>query len=162
MYAQVTESLEGTNNWCGITRNGMPGEAQTILLVEDEKFVREVTCEVLQSAGYRVLTAKTSLEASCLYEEYGAAVDLLLTDMILPGESGLALASRLRGENPSLNILLVSGYAMRAELRELQAEEVLAKPFSTETLLGRVRQLLKAGEFQWESSDSFGRARGAA
>lgn len=162
MYAQVTESLEGTNSWCGIPKNGVPEEAQMILLVEDEKFVREVTCEVLQSAGYRVLTAKNSLEASCLYNEYGINVDLLLTDMILPGESGLALARRLRAENPRLNILLVSGYALRPELRELQAEEVLAKPFSTETLLERVRHLLSSGGFQWESSDSFGRACGAA
>lgn len=161
MYTQITESLEGTNRWCGIT-NGLPEEAQTILLVEDEQFVREVTCEVLESAGYRVLTAKNSSEASCLYKECGSAVSLLLTDMILPGESGLDLARRLRGENPSLNILLVSGYAMRAELRELQTEEVLAKPFSTETLLGRVRYLLRDREFQWESSDCFARVLGVA
>ncbi len=85
--------------------------AQTILLVEDEAFVREVTCEVLRSAGYRVLTAKNATEAMQAYEVRGDEVDLLLSDVVLPGESGRVLAGKLRRENPWLKILLVTGYA---------------------------------------------------
>ncbi len=160
MYAQATEQFEGTNNW--LTRDRVPEGAQTILLVEDEKFVREVTCEVLQSAGYRVLSAKNSREARFLYSQFGTDVDLLLSDMILPGETGLALACRLRRENRGLNILLVTGYAMQMELRELRPEEVLAKPFSTDTLLKRVRNLIEGGGIERDSEDSIRRGCGAA
>ncbi len=160
MHAQVTERLEETNSWP--TSEGVPESAQTILLVEDEKFVREVTCEVLKTAGYRVVTAKNSQEAADFYNEYGGDFDLLLTDMILPGETGLALASRLRRGNTGLNILLVTGYAMQMELREVPPEEVLAKPFSTETLLKRVRHLLKGEVVKRENEDAIGRACGAA
>ncbi|HEX4782743.1 MAG TPA: response regulator [Candidatus Sulfotelmatobacter sp.] len=162
MYAQLTERLEETNSWCPTMAEGMPENGQTILLVEDEQFVREVTCEVLQSAGYRVLAAKNTLEAASLYEQYGTQVELLLTDMILPGETGLALACRLRRGNPRLNLLLVTGYAMQMELRELKPEEVLAKPFSTETLLRRVRHLLNGEGRQTVGGNSMRQACGAA
>jgi len=162
MYAQVTERLEETNSWRPTMEKGVPENEQTILLVEDEKFVREVTREVLQSAGYRVLAAENSLEAASLYELHGTQVELLLTDMILPGETGLALAYRLRRENPRLNLLLVTGYAMQAELRGLEAEEVLAKPFSTETLLQRIRHLLNDEGCQTVRGGSLQHACGAA
>ena len=58
---------------------------ETILLVEDEAFVRNVTQEILQAAGYRVLTAGDGVGAQRLYDEFGSEVDLLLTDMTLPG-----------------------------------------------------------------------------
>jgi two-component system, cell cycle sensor histidine kinase and response regulator CckA len=80
--------------------------ARTILLVEDESFVRDVACEVLQSAGYTVLAAWNAAEAMRVYSNHASEIDLLLTDMILPGETGLALASKLRRENPRLKILV--------------------------------------------------------
>jgi DNA-binding response OmpR family regulator len=69
-------------------------------------------------------------------------VALLLTDVILPGETGRALATRLRCENPELKVLLVTGYAEQMDFGEGADEEWLAKPFSTEVLLRRVRRLL--------------------
>jgi CheY-like chemotaxis protein len=119
--------------------------AETILLVEDEAFVREVTGEVLRSAGYRVLTAKDAVEATRAWEAHCGAVDLLLADVILPGESGRALAGRLRQENPGLKILLISGYAEQMGRREVGMEECLAKPFSVGVLLRSVRQALDGG-----------------
>jgi two-component system, cell cycle sensor histidine kinase and response regulator CckA len=124
--------------------------AQTILLVEDEAFVREVTCEVLRSAGYRVLTAKNAAEAVSLYDARYGEVELLLTDVVLPGETGRALAGRFRRENPELQVLLVTGYGEQMGLLEAKQEtkweatpeECLAKPFSSEVLLRRVKQLL--------------------
>jgi PleD family two-component response regulator len=59
----------------------------TILLVEDETFLREVTCEILESAGYRVLKARTAAEAISAFDEYKTIVRLLLTDVVLPGLS---------------------------------------------------------------------------
>jgi PleD family two-component response regulator len=61
---------------------------ETILFVEDQAFVREASAEILKSAGYRVLVAKNAEEASCAYDLVSGAVDLLLTDVILPRENG--------------------------------------------------------------------------
>lgn len=142
MYVQMTETLEEASGWCaGADENTLWG-AGTILFVEDEAFVREVTCEVLRSAGYRVLTAKNAEEAMRTYESRGNEVEILLSDVVLPGESGRVLAARLRRRNPGLKILLVTGYAEHMGLRGAMQEECLAKPFSSEVLLRRVGQLL--------------------
>jgi two-component system cell cycle sensor histidine kinase/response regulator CckA len=142
MCVQTTEMLEEAIRWSRVAEEETFGGAETILFVEDEAFVRDVTCEVLQSAGYRVLTAKNAAEAMRLYSQSGGEVELLLSDVVLPGETGRALACKLRRENPLIKILLVTGYAEQMGLRQAEPEELLAKPFSTETLLRRMRQLL--------------------
>jgi two-component system, cell cycle sensor histidine kinase and response regulator CckA len=142
MHVPTTTRLEESNEWSAITGNKTLGSAETILLVEDEAFVREVTCQVLRAAGYQVLTASNAAEALQLYDQRSDEVELLLTDVVLAGESGRALAYRLRQQNPELNILLVTGYAEQMGLQEAMCKEILAKPFSTGTLLHRVRQLL--------------------
>lgn len=113
----------------------------TILLVEDEAFVRDVTREVLQSAGYRVLAAGTAREAIAIYENDGN-VDLLISDVVLPGETGPVLAARLQREYPQLIVLFVTGYIEQMKIGE---ENCLAKPFSSETLVQTVRRLLCEG-----------------
>lgn len=115
-------------------------EPRTILLVEDEELVREVASEVLRTAGYRVLSATNAGEALQFYYEADHDIDLLVTDVILPGENGRALAEKLRRENPLLPVLLETGYAEQM-VRET-GEQCLAKPFSSEDLLGRVRELM--------------------
>ena len=141
MWEQITETPDEASRWCrGADVETLAGE--TILFVEDEAFVREVTSEVLQSAGYRVLAAKNAVEAQCIYDARHKDVGLLLTDVVLPGETGRALAGRLRRGNPRLKVLLVTGYVEQMGLQEAMPEECLAKPFSTEVLLRRVRQLL--------------------
>ncbi len=124
---------------------GRADYAETILLVEDEGVVREVTCEVLRSAGYTVLTAKNAVEAVRQYEACGGAVELLLTDVILPGESGHALATRLRQADPRLKVLLVTGYGREMDLGEVGKGECLAKPYSRGVLLREVRQRMDGG-----------------
>ena len=116
--------------------------AQTILIVEDQSFVRNVTCEVLRAAGYRVLIAGQADEAAQIFEWNARDVDLLLTDVVLPGENGRALAERLKRANPKLKVLLISGYPAQMEPEGVQ--RCLAKPFSTEGLLRSVRQVLGA------------------
>lgn len=136
---------EMTRRVCGADE-GESTYAKTILLVEDELFVREVTCEVLRSAGYRVLAAKDSVEAVRIYETHSCEVDLLLTDVILPGETGRVLAARLRHRDPKLKVLLVTGYPEHMGMQDRKSEECLTKPFSTEVLLKKVRQLFDCGE----------------
>jgi two-component system cell cycle sensor histidine kinase/response regulator CckA len=155
------EMIEAASEWgCGAVEE-MLGGAETILFVEDEGFVREVTCEVLRAAGYRVLTARNAAEAVSVYDAYRREVKLLLTDVVLPGETGRALAGRLRRENPALKVLLVTGYVSEMRLRDGEAE-CLAKPFSTEVLLRRVRQLLEPRRFLMETEDPLKRAGGSA
>ena len=115
---------------------------QTILLVEDESFVREVTREVLRSAGYSVIAARTAAEAARIFEEVEGAADLLLTDVVLPGETGMELASRLTRENPDLKVLYITGYAEQMKRCSEQHEGFLAKPFTSEKLLGAVKEVL--------------------
>jgi CheY-like chemotaxis protein len=137
---QITETPAAANGrYRGVDREML---AATILFVEDEAFVREVTGEVLRSAGYQILTATNAAEASSIYDAHRSDVDLLLTDVVLPGETGRALAGRLRRENPRLRVLLVTGYSEQMAPLAATDEECLAKPFSTEVLLRRVRQLL--------------------
>ncbi len=148
MDALTTETREDANGRCRVAEE-MAG-AETILLVEDEAFVREVTGEVLRSAGYEVLVARDAVEAASVYSARPGGVELLLSDVVLPGENGRALARRLQRGNPDLKVLLVTGYAEQMGLQGAQeqggqgeaAEECLAKPFSTEVLLRRVRQRL--------------------
>jgi CheY-like chemotaxis protein len=136
-----------------------PALAQTILLVEDEAFVREVTREVLQSAGYRVLTAKNSVDAVRIFDQSYPAVDLLLTDVILPGQTGRALAKKLQEDNPRLKVLLVTGYPEQIAEQNFSDAGLLAKPFSTGMLLQRVRHLLNADQTDADEEKSARRER---
>jgi DNA-binding NtrC family response regulator len=117
---------------------------ETILFVEDQNFVREVTVKILKSAGYRVLVAKSAAEASRAYELVWGEVELLLTDVILPRENGQELARELRRQNPLLRVLLITGYAEQMVKSETEHEfgRWLPKPFSARTLLQRVREVL--------------------
>lgn len=117
---------------------------ETILLVEDESFVREVTCVVLRSAGYRVVSARNSVEAVGRSEANRDEIDLLLTDVILPGENGVVLAEKLRKRDQNLKVLFVTGYGEQISRLNEDAVACLAKPFSIRTLLERVRGVLGA------------------
>src|SRR5271165_2169304 len=81
-----------------------------ILLVEDELFVREATCGILQLAGFEVLSAENAKEALIIYEKYGRRIDLVMTDMILPGGTGHQLGLDLRAQSPLVMVLVTSGY----------------------------------------------------
>ncbi len=117
----------------------------TILLVEDESFVRRVTRQILRDAGYGVLEARTAAEASVVFRSCPTQVRLLLTDVVLPDRNGRDLSRELTSTCPNLRTLFISGYPENAVTREgLQRGSwfYLPKPFSQETLLGRIRQIL--------------------
>ena len=155
MCVPVDKATDEVGSWASeVGAAGLKG-TETILFVEDETFVREVTCEVSRSAGYAVFTAKNAKDATRFYDEQCGNVALLLTDVIMPGESGRALAGKLRRKNPRLKVLFVTGYAEQMGLRETAQEECLAKPFFTATLLRKVRQQLDRREFRTETKCVF-------
>jgi CheY-like chemotaxis protein len=120
-----------------------------ILLVEDEAAVREFTAAVLQQDGYTILQAKSGENALEVWRWHGAKVDLLLSDVVLPGElSGPQLAARLRSEKPSLRAILATGYGKDTVGQEPGQEPplaVLAKPYTPKALLRAVREALAHG-----------------
>jgi|SRR5271166_3225045 len=124
------------------TKDDTAGISETVLLVEDEAFVREVTREVLVSAGYLVLTARNSAEALEVYEHHCGEIDLLLSDVILPGDDGRILAEKLQQKNSALQVLLVTGYGEQMARLQRGRAECMAKPFSSTVLLQRVRRIL--------------------
>ena len=122
---------------------------ETILLVEDEQFLREVTCEILESAGYRVLKTGNAAEAASAFKEFQPIVRLLLTDVVLPGQNGRDLANELRIICPKLSIIFISGYPENAVTRDgIQADGMtyLPKPFSMLSLTRKVREVLQQSE----------------
>ena len=126
--------------------SGQPGAVtKTILLVEDEAFLRKVTAEVLESAGYNVRIASNAAEAFEAYTRFGS-VDLLLADIVMPGMSGRELAAKFQSLYPRAGILLMSGYPEQLTRCGSSAcpATYLAKPFSSRMLLGKVREVLDA------------------
>jgi DNA-binding NtrC family response regulator len=118
----------------------------TILLVEDEAFVREVTCEILEAAGYRVLKTRNAAEATEAFGRYQAIVRLLLTDVVLPGRNGRDLACELRTISPKLRTIFISGYPENAVTKSGVQEDgmfYLPKPFSTQSLTTTVKRALQ-------------------
>jgi two-component system cell cycle sensor histidine kinase/response regulator CckA len=121
------------------------GEA-TILLVEDEQALREVTRRILIGAGYRVLTAEHGPAALELAARHGEAIDMLLSDVVMPQMPGPQLAERLLEERPAVRVLLMSGFAQPildsgGHLDE--GVELIEKPFSGPGLLAKVAQILE-------------------
>jgi CheY-like chemotaxis protein len=117
------------------------------LLVEDEDAVRTLAFQVLQRHGYTVLEARNGREALQLCARYGEPIRLLITDAIMPQMSGRQLADRLLRDRPHLKILFISGYTNDAVLSHggpAEAAVFLQKPFTPQTLVRRVRELLGA------------------
>jgi two-component system, cell cycle sensor histidine kinase and response regulator CckA len=117
---------------------------ETVLLVEDEPMVLDLGSRVLRSHGYRVLVASNATEALNVAREHDGRIDLLLTDVVMPGLPGPELAARLETVTPGLRVLYVSGFAddSVAHLGEEEGISFLAKPFTGEALAERVRRVL--------------------
>lgn len=113
---------------------------ETILLVEDEPAVRQLFAQALTRAGYIVHEARNGQEAMKLFEQHGDSIDLLLTDMRMPYMTGAELAHQLRGRRRTLKLLCISGYP--GQLDADLATDFLAKPFSRDELLKKVREVL--------------------
>lgn len=117
---------------------------ETILVVEDEDAVRQVTCTILEKRGYQILVASTGDEALQLALQYRGPIHLLLTDVVMPGMSGRDLAERLGPLRPETRVLFVSGYTSDAVVHHGVEEGVpfLQKPFAPDSLAVKVREVL--------------------
>jgi len=122
------------------TANG----AETILLVEDEPAVRRLVSQMLQLTGYTVLEAANGPEALGLMDDVGHAVDLLLTDVVMPSMNGGTLAQRLSRRHPKMRVLFTSGYIDDVVVQEVVAmgAQFLPKPFTPNALTQKVREVL--------------------
>lgn len=123
------------------------GGRETILLVEDEPVLRELVAKVLQDYDYRVLEAENGVQALKVWDEHQGKIDLLLTDMVMPGGvSGAELAQQLRQRKPDLRVIYSSGYSSEIVGKNFSEHDpvFLAKPYRPPQLAHRVRKCLDA------------------
>jgi signal transduction histidine kinase/ActR/RegA family two-component response regulator len=131
------------------------GGSETILLVEDDAGLLEIMKDGLEDKGYEVLAAAGGQEAIDLSRKHTGTIDLLLTDVIMPGMSGHELASRLVVERPPLRTLYLSGYTPDFITRKglpVDGMDLLPKPFTENALQDRIRQVLDQGAHSRERS----------
>ncbi len=123
----------------------LPRGSETILLVEDEAAVRRTAARMLQRQGYTVLQAGDGVEALRLLEEHRGPLQLLLTDVVMPGMRGRELAERVADLKPEIKVLFASGYTDDVILRQRLLERggmLMDKPFTVQSLAGKVREVL--------------------
>jgi len=132
-----------------ITKDGMAAaEAQnnTLLLVEDESGIRELTSELLASWGYEVLVARNGVEALDISCKHRGTIHLMVTDVVMPHMNGRDLAERMKQMRPGMKVIYMSGYTDNLVLQGGMVEEgsdFIQKPFNAETLAKRVRAALQ-------------------
>jgi two-component system, cell cycle sensor histidine kinase and response regulator CckA len=119
--------------------------SETILLVEDEQAVRTVATRVLRNQGYFVLSACNGEEALSFADQVSGAIDLVITDVIMPDMAGPALVGQILQKWPGIRIVYMSGYAQNDKIRAEMADRdtsFLQKPFSADSLLLTIREVL--------------------
>ena len=135
-----------------------PRGTGTILLAEDEQEVREVAREFLESGGYTVLEARDGADALRIAEQHAGAIDLLVTDMVMPGMSGQELATRIVEKRHGLQVIFMSGYSEYAAVEAAHSDaaiKLLTKPFSRALILRAVQEMLTGLRDQIKRGKSF-------
>ena len=130
-----------------------PVPGATVLLVEDNPTARAALADLLEVLGYTVLAAADGRAALRVLEERTAAVDLVLSDLVLPGMSGVELARTAHALRPGLPLLVVTGYSLAGREEELAAYGIagwLQKPFTFDQLATKIEEVLHSG---WTPSD---------
>ena len=118
---------------------------ETILLVEDDEGVRNLVREVLENYGYRVLEATDGPKALSIGESYIQTIHVILTDVVMPGMSGRAVADRLANSRPEMKVLFMSGYPDDAIVQHGVLDPdtpFIEKPFTPEVLARKIREVL--------------------
>jgi DNA-binding NtrC family response regulator len=131
-----------------LTFEAAPGGSETILLVEDAEALRLLVRELLEGAGYTVLDADAPDKALALVEATADAIDLILTDMVMPRMSGPELARRLVTLKPEARVVFMSGYSEQAMASHATLEPgtlFLPKPFTMDALMRTIRRALDQG-----------------
>ena len=123
------------------------GGTETILVVEDETALREVTRAMLERRGYTVLVASDAEQAERIAVNHSERIDLVLTDFVLPSANGRIVAEQLRALRPDIKVLFMSGYThdtITSQGHVTERGQLLEKPFSDNALASRVRDMLDA------------------
>ena len=148
----IRVDLPATSDETSAPRAVMPdvlsAKGETVLLVEDEEIVREPVRRMLQRSGYTVLAAPDATQALEIAREHASAIDLLLTDVVMPGRSGKELWVDVIDLRPETKVLFMSGYNQDLIVNEGVLDEgvsLIEKPFSAEDLLRKVRDVLDVG-----------------
>jgi len=124
------------------------GGSETILLVEDAESLRKLTRSFLESHGYRVLVAENGEEAMRVEVQHSGKIDLLLTDVVMPGINGRVLSEKLLPKQPGMRVLYISGYTDSFIAGHGVLERgmtLLHKPYTEDALIGKVREVLDKG-----------------
>jgi two-component system cell cycle sensor histidine kinase/response regulator CckA len=126
-----------------IPADPVEGRALTVLVVDDEPGVRHLASAMLRRSGYTVVEAQDGVEAERVAGEHQGDIDVLLTDIVMPGIRGPELAERLRGVRPTLRVVYMSGYRDTEPLADVERGEAvfLAKPFVRAALLGAITRV---------------------
>jgi two-component system, cell cycle sensor histidine kinase and response regulator CckA len=123
--------------------NTQPGNPQrVIMVVDDESGIREFLAAYLQSKDFKVFTAASAEEACRLWPQIRSDVDLLITDIIMPGMNGKLLAEKLQEDNPGLEVIFMSGYLPEEIAEETLGGTFFRKPFHPHELLKAIREAL--------------------
>jgi CheY-like chemotaxis protein len=141
-------ACSGEPDVAAVHASGTPSpnvSAATILLVEDEPIVRKVAKRILSRAGFRVFTAESGEQALRISAERREHIDVLVTDVVMPGMGGGLLAEQMRIARPTIRTLFMSGYSRDQTIPQddpVRGTMFLAKPFTNESLVTRVKELL--------------------
>jgi two-component system cell cycle sensor histidine kinase/response regulator CckA len=121
-----------------------PGHSQTVLLVEDEDSLRELTRTLLEQAGYKILEASDGRQAIEIAQQRSGDIDLLLTDVVMPGMNGRVVAEHLASLHPKMKVIFMSGYTEFAQhVLADNSVNFLQKPFTREVLLRKFNEVLE-------------------
>jgi CheY-like chemotaxis protein len=136
----------GSEQAVSMAQRDLPqGGSETLLLVEDEATVRASVRRLLEWHGYRVIEAGNGSEALQIYEDNPGAIDLVLTDVVMPEMGGQELVERLRLSNPAVRVVFMSGYTEKAIANNGSMPPgtgFVEKPFTVDTLMRRLREVL--------------------
>lgn len=141
-FPAVEESKLSVATPAPAARKREPGSRETILFVEDDGLLREAYSDGLRDAGYRLLVAESAEQAETLFREHGDEIDLLLTDIVLPGADGHKLAQSLLDRRDNLKVIFMSGYTENIMVSQgliATSSVLLTKPTPMKTLLATVR-----------------------
>jgi CheY-like chemotaxis protein len=149
LYLPVMQPAEERTSLKESTDSPIAGGSETILVVEDETTLRELLCGALRSKGYTVVTAEDGQQA---VEKFGAErhrIDAVITDIGLPGISGINVFKQLKEIDPQVRVILASGYfepGTREELEGMGARGFINKPYRTDDVLRMLRRVLDADD----------------